>query len=93
MKASRRKFSRALIFGAAAAPIARHAAAQEAIDPGSPEFVELHMRTLEAKISETRAREIREFLQRNTTREIRVLRAWPVRRDLPPALELGVFDD
>jgi hypothetical protein len=91
MKSSRRNFTRAAALGALAAPFALQALSQQNNQDASDE-IELRMKIIDVKISDARAKQIRDFLRQNTMREISVLRAWPVKRDMPPALGLGVFD-
>jgi hypothetical protein len=87
---SRRKFTHALALAAVAAPLAPEAISQD--KQASSDFVDVQMKVMDVHVSDARASQIREFLLKTTSREISVLRAWPVRRDLPPALMLGVFD-
>ena len=91
MKSSRRNFNRALLALGAAAPLAPQAIAQD--KETNSDFIDTQMKVMDVHVSDIRVKEIREFLQKNTTREIKALRAWPVKRDTPPALGLGVFDN
>ena len=88
MEWSRRDFTRALATGVAAVPFGVEALRGQSVD----DAIELRMKTIAAEVSDARAQQIREFIRQNTMREISVLRAWPVQRDTPPALGLGVFD-
>jgi hypothetical protein len=91
MKSSRRNFTRTVALGALAAPFALEGLSWQDNQAVSDE-IELRMKIIDAKVSDERAKQIRDFLRQNTMREISVLRAWPVKRDVPPALGLGVFD-
>lgn len=91
MNSSRRNFTRAVALGALAAPFAVEELSGQNNQTASDE-IELRMKIIDAKVSDERANQIRDFLRQNTLREISVLRGWPVKRDVPPALGLGVFD-
>ena len=91
MKTSRRNFGRTLALSAVAAPFAPEALSQQP-DQASPDTVELRMKIIDAPLTPERAQQVRAFLRQTTSREISKLRSWPVRRDTPPALGLGVFD-
>ena len=90
MNSSRRNFNRALLALGAAAPLAPQVKSQD--NQEASDFIDVQMKVMDVKVSDARVKDIREFLQKNTTREIKTLRAWPVKRDTPPALGLGVFD-
>ena len=91
MKSSRRNFARAVALGALTAPFATEILSGQNNQAASDE-IEFRMKIIDAKVTDQRANQIRDFLRQNTLHEISVLRAWPVKRDVPPALGLGVFD-
>lgn len=89
MNPSRRKFTRMLALTVAAPLVPPQANPQE--KTVLPEAVEVSMKTLDIPMGEERAKQVRESVEQ-TLERVKKLRAYPLRREVEPALNLGVFD-